>query len=37
MKKFHDTWFKPNKATLITVGDTTMNEIRPKLEKLFGG
>ena len=37
MKKFHDTWFKPNKATLIIVGDTTLNEIKPKLEKLFGG
>src|SRR5438876_7315232 len=37
MKKFHDTWFKPNNATLIIVGDTTLNEIRPKLEKLFGG
>src|SRR6266571_2061533 len=36
-KKFHATWYKPNKATLITVGDTTMHEIRPKLEKLFGG
>jgi len=36
MKKFHDTWFKPNKATLIIVGDTTLNAIKPKLEKLFG-
>jgi zinc protease len=33
--KFHDTWFKPNHATLIVVGDTTLSEIRPKLEKLF--
>jgi zinc protease len=37
MKKFHDTWFKPNKATLIIVGDTTLNAIKPRLEKLFGG
>src|ERR1051326_7614083 len=37
MKKFHDTWFKPNKATLIIVGDTTRNEILPRLEKLFDG
>lgn len=37
MKKFHDTWFKPNNATLVIVGDTTMAEIKPKLEKLFGG
>lgn len=33
--KFHETWFKPNNATLIIVGDTTLAEIRPKLEKLF--
>ncbi|MEK6289598.1 MAG: pitrilysin family protein [Acidobacteriota bacterium] len=33
--KFHQTWFKPNSATLIVVGDTTMAEIKPKLEKLF--
>jgi len=35
MKKFHDTWFRPREATLIIVGDTTLKEIRPKLEKLF--
>ena len=34
--KFHATWFKPNNATLIVVGDTTLAEIRPKLDKLFG-
>jgi zinc protease len=33
--KFHRTWFKPNNATLIIVGDTTLDEIGPKLEKLF--
>ncbi len=33
--KFHKTWFKPNNATLIVVGDTTLAEIRPKIEKLF--
>jgi len=32
---FHRTWFKPNNATLIVVGDTTMAEIKPKLESLF--
>jgi zinc protease len=32
---FHDTWFKPNNATLIVVGDTTLAEIRPKLEARF--
>jgi zinc protease len=35
--KFHQTWFKPNAATMIVVGDTTLDEIVPKLEKLFGG
>ncbi len=33
--RFHETWFKPNNATLIVVGATTMDEIRPKLERLF--
>jgi zinc protease len=35
--KFHRTWFKPNNATLIVVGSTTMAEIRPKLERAFAG
>jgi zinc protease len=33
--KFHAAWFKPNQATLVVVGATTMAEIQPKLEKLF--
>jgi zinc protease len=33
--KFHDMWFKPNNATLLIVGDTTLAEITPKLERLF--
>jgi zinc protease len=33
--KFHETWFKPNNASLVVVGDTTLAEITPKLEKLF--
>jgi zinc protease len=35
--KWHDTWFKPNNATLLIVGDTTLAEIKPRLEKLFAG
>ena len=35
--KFHQTWFHPNNGTLIVVGDTTMGEITPKLERLFAG
>ncbi len=33
--KFHQTWFKPNNATLVVVGATSLAEITPKLEKLF--
>ncbi|HEY3769353.1 MAG TPA: pitrilysin family protein [Candidatus Angelobacter sp.] len=35
--KWHQTWFKPNNATLLIVGDTTLKEITPKLEKIFAG
>jgi zinc protease len=35
LRKFHDTWFRPNHATLIIVGDTTLTDITPKLETLF--
>jgi zinc protease len=33
--RFHQSWFKPNTSTLLIVGDTTLAEITPKLEKLF--
>jgi zinc protease len=36
VQKFHQTWFKPNNATLIVVGDTTLKEITPKLDHLLG-
>jgi zinc protease len=35
LAKFHETWFKPNNATLLVVGDTSLAEIKPKLERLF--
>jgi zinc protease len=35
LARFHDTWFKPNNATLLVVGDTSLAEIKPKLERLF--
>jgi zinc protease len=35
--KFHQTWFRPNNATLIVAGDITLVELTPKLEKLFAG
>jgi zinc protease len=33
--KFHETWLRPNNSSLIIVGDTTLKEVTPKLEKLF--
>jgi zinc protease len=35
--RFHDTWFKPDHATLVVVGATTMAQLRPRLERLFAG
>ena len=37
LAKFHDVWIRPNDSTLIVVGDTTLAEVTPKLEKLFAG
>ncbi len=34
---FHRDWFKPDHATLVVVGDTTVGEMQPKLERLFRG
>ncbi|MFA4924043.1 MAG: pitrilysin family protein, partial [Ignavibacteriaceae bacterium] len=33
--KFHQDWIKPNNATLVVVGDITLEELTPKIEKLF--
>ncbi len=35
LEKFHQTWFKPNNATLVVVGDIAMAELKPLLEKSF--
>ena len=35
LKKFHRTWFKPNNATLVVVGDITLKELKGKLETYF--
>jgi zinc protease len=35
LAKFHRTWYHPNDSTLVIVGDTTLDEMKPKLEKLF--
>ncbi len=34
--KFHETWIRPNNATLIVGGDISLDELKPKLEKLLG-
>ncbi len=36
LQAFHSTWIRPNNATLVIVGDTTLEEIRPELEARFG-
>ena len=33
---FHEQWFKPNNATLIVVGDVTLDDIRGRIERHFG-
>ena len=35
--RYHQTWFHPNGATLVVVGDTAMSALLPKLEARFGG
>lgn len=33
---FHRTWFRPNNAMMVVVGDITMDELKPLLETRFG-
>ena len=33
---FHDSWLRPDSATIFVVGDTTLAEIMPLLERSFG-
>lgn len=33
LENYHQTWFKPNNATLIIVGDTNLASIKPSIEK----
>jgi zinc protease len=35
--RYYQTWFKPNNATLLIVGDTTLAEMKPLLEKELAG
>ncbi len=34
---FHSTWFRPENAVLVVVGDVTMEELEARLERFFGG
>jgi zinc protease len=35
--KFHEKWLRPGNSTMVVVGDTTLAEVTPKLDKLFAG
>ena len=35
LANFHKTWLQPNNSTLVVVGDITLEELVPKLEKNF--
>jgi predicted Zn-dependent peptidase len=37
LRAFHDSYVRPNNAAVVVVGDVTMAEIKPRLERLFGG
>jgi len=37
LRAFHRTWFKPNNARLLVVGDVSASELVPKLERAFAG
>lgn len=36
LARFHSTYYRPNNAMLAIVGDVTLKEILPKLERAFG-
>jgi zinc protease len=37
LRRYHETWFHPNNATLVVAGDVTLDELVPKLESAFRG
>jgi len=37
LTNYHKSWFRPNNATMIVVGDTTLAEIQPELESRLSG
>jgi predicted Zn-dependent peptidase len=36
LASFHDAWLRPDKATIFVVGDTTLAQIMPLLDRSFG-
>ncbi|MEM8985913.1 MAG: pitrilysin family protein [Pseudomonadota bacterium] len=36
LQAFHDAWIRPDNMSLFVVGDTSLNDITPILEKAFG-
>nr|WP_255586862.1 pitrilysin family protein [Hephaestia mangrovi] len=36
LRAFHDDWLRPDDATIFVVGDTTLAQVMPLLEKSFG-
>jgi predicted Zn-dependent peptidase len=36
LKVFHDSWLRPDDATILVVGDTSLAQIMPLLERSFG-
>ena len=36
LARYHATWFQPAGATLVVVGDTTLEQLLPKLQARFG-
>ena len=37
LRTFHATYYQPSNATLVVVGDVTLDAVLPQLEKQFGG
>ena len=36
IKAFHARWIRPDNARILVVGDTTLDQIKPQLERTFG-
>jgi len=36
VRAFHDRWYRPANATLVVVGDTSLDEVLPMVERWFG-